>query len=340
MFCRKCGQQIDDTSKVCSYCGEMVEANQDNVDNGVNEMEASMMGTAPSLSPQKKNNIMLGIIAAVAGVVGILVIILVFSIFGKSEKTPLDNVEKILNKQPTNIDKIVKDTSPKFVSKAYLDVIAILKGNDEYKDDIEDLYEEGEKALEDAWDELNDSAEDELGKNVKFSYKIEDKEKIDKDDLETVAELYQELGQFKDELTEAIEIIAEATELEDKEVKKLVKVVEILSDEFENFKITKGYELEVEVTAKGKDDDKDKTVNLVVVKANGEWMIDPLLTAALANDMDIDDIKDMYDENIKDSLDEYKDNIDDMLEMLEESVKELDDDVIKMILDEALSNIE
>ncbi len=352
MNCKKCGHENNGVNKFCVHCGEPLDvtpAQEPVVNQTANTQQTgetsmgsnmSFANAGNSVNSLKSNKAMLGIFAAVAVLAVIIVISLFSAVFGKNEKTPVDNVEKILNKKPTDVDSIVEDVAPGFVADAYLDTVKVLKKNDTYKELIDDIYEEGEQSLGDYWEDMNDALEDEYGKKVKFSYKVEEKEKIEKDDLETIAELYQELGQYKEELVELIEVAAEATELEEKEVKQLVKIVEKLSDEFEDFKISKGYELELEVVVEGKDDDHDEKVKLAVIKANGEWMIDPVMTYGINFDMDADDIKDFYDENLKDSIDEVADSLDETIEMLEETVEEMDEDVLEAYLEEILSQVE
>ncbi len=347
MICKNCGQENSGANKFCIKCGQPVEpvaeqAPATNQETVVNQAPAGNNANFLSgMSTQGSNKkMMMGVVAAVAVVAVILVIVLASALFGKNEKTPIDNIEKIANKKPTNVDTIVEDVAPSFVADAYLDTVKVLKKNDTYKELINDIYEESEVTIGDYWEDMNDELEEEYGEKVKFSYTVEKKEKIEKDDLKTIAELYQEAGQFKEELVEAIEILADATELEEKEVKQLVKIVEKLSDEFEKFKVTKGYELKLKVVVEGKDDDKSEKVKIAVIKANGEWMIDPIMTYAINNKMDADDIKDMYDDNIKDYVDEYADDMDDALEALEESLEEVDEDILESYLEEILSEVE
>lgn len=340
MICKNCGQENNGANKFCIKCGQPVEPVAEATPEAT-QTPADKPNFMSGLSAQAGNKkVVMGAVAAVAVLAVIIVIALFSAVFGKSEKTPLNNIEKIANKKPTDVDAIVEDVAPSFLSEAYLDAVKVIKKNDNYKELVNDIYEESEKTLGDSWEDLNEELEDEYGKKVKFSYTIEDKKKIEKEDLETIAKLYQEAGQFKDELTEVIEVLAEATELEDKEVKELVKIVEKLSKEFEKFKITKGYELEVEVKVEGKEDDHDEKIDVVVVKANGEWMIEPMLTYAINNKMDADDIEDMYDDNIKDMVDEYKDDFDEVIEALEESLKEVDEDILESYLEEILSEVE
>lgn len=116
---------------------------------------------------------------------------------------------------------------------------------------MEDLYEgtgNGKEHADELFDQLiesqYDNLVDEYGKKLKISYKLGDKEKLDKDEL--------------------------------KEMKKTFK------DTFDKkVKISKGYEIEAEVTYKGKDDKETKDVNLSVIKLDGEWIMvtdDAILT--------------------------------------------------------------
>lgn len=335
MICKKCGQEMEDGAKFCRYCGEPAEG-------AITEVLYNYeQPTVQSLmTPQKKNNVAVGIFAAIAAVLVVVIILLAIVVFGKNEKTPLNNIEKMLNKKPTNAGEIVKDIAPNFVSKAYLDAVVVIIGNDEYKDSIDEIYEESEKKLEDAWEELYDGLEEDLGKNVKFSYTIEDQEELEEEEIEFATQIYQDLGQYKDQLCEIVEILAETTELEDKEVKKLVKIVETLCEDLEKMKIKKGYKMEVELVAEGKEDDDSETYNIVVIKGNGEWFIDPVLTYVLNEEIDADELEDFYDDEIKELVDMGDRLLENAIEDLEDEVKEMDEDVIEELLDSILSEME
>lgn len=74
---------------------------------------------------------------------------------------------------------------------------------------------------------------EDFGSGIEIDFDVTDKEKIDKDDLE---------------------------DLEDKSY-------------YEDLKISKGYELELEVTVEGKDDDDTFDAEAVVIKVDGDWVI-------------------------------------------------------------------
>ena len=76
--------------------------------------------------------------------------------------------------------------------------------------------------------------EEEYGDDIKISYKIKDKDKIDKDDLE---------------------------ELEDS-----------IKDKYdEKVRVSKGYELKVKMKIKGDDDKDEDTTTIKVYKIEGDW---------------------------------------------------------------------
>ena len=109
---------------------------------------------------------------------------------------------------------------------------------DVMKEDLEDYI------TDDKLDDMKEDLEDEYGKNIKISYKILDKEKIDKDDLK--------------------------------------EVQEDLEDEYEDAKknkvnVTDGYKLSVKLTIKGKDDKDSDTVTMKIYKIGGKWcMLSPM----------------------------------------------------------------
>jgi len=89
---------------------------------------------------------------------------------------------------------------------------------------------------DDAMEEMYDMLEDECGKNIKISYKVTDKDKLDKGDLED----------YEDEIDDNYD---------------------------EKVKVTAGYELEVEMKIKGKDDEDEDENDFVILKIDGDWCV-------------------------------------------------------------------
>lgn len=102
---------------------------------------------------------------------------------------------------------------------------------DKYDADIDDMIEEAE----DNFDDMMDYYEEQFGGNIKVSYKIEDKK-----------------------------------ELSDR---KLEGIAEALADKYDinEDKVTAGYELDVEMTIEGSDDEDEDDSEITVIKYNGKW---------------------------------------------------------------------
>ncbi len=96
---------------------------------------------------------------------------------------------------------------------------------DEFEDEMKDLAEM-----------LRESAEAEFGKNIKVKVDIEDKEKLDKDELEEIEDAMNEAYDAK-------------------------------------MKVTDGYIVTGEATIKGKDDKDTDDFELTVVKIDGKWYV-------------------------------------------------------------------
>lgn len=99
--------------------------------------------------------------------------------------------------------------------------------------DLKDAIEEYEDEFEDMMDDL----EDEYGKNLKIKAKIEDKEKLSKKDIS--------------------------------------KIADALKDEFDIKKksVKKGYEVDVDLTIKGSEDEDSDETTLTVIKIGSKWYI-------------------------------------------------------------------
>jgi len=276
-------------------------------------------------NPKKKLN---SSVIGLAVIVILAVLFLKSCFFGSSYKTPLDDMLKIVNKKQTNIDKIADAVVPAMLSDTYEEVIDLLKSNKEYKKDFKKLYDKTlPEAIEDTYDEFYDNMENIYGKNIKISYKIEDKEKLDKDERKAIASAYSSFAQLSSGITDCIEALENCTEFKEKELKKLVKQVEALEKKLDKFKVSSGYVLDVEFTIKGKKDETSQNMDIVVIKADGDWMIDFLSTAMLNSGVyDLDELDEMTDE-----LDLKQFNSE--LEIIAKYLKQIDKDMIEDAMD-------
>jgi len=184
---------------------------------------------------------------------------------------------------------------PKFADETYEDVMALVKDID--KDAAKELDDSFEEDLEAYYEGL----ENKYGKNVEVSYKITDKEKLDKDDCEDIKEAYESIVESiektlgveftdKDDMEKIIDNIDEDA-LEDvsaKQVEKAIKLISGFASELEDMKISKGYILTVDVTVEGKDSDNTDEYDIYVVKVNGKWCVELLSTNAEKKGISVD----------------------------------------------------
>ncbi len=219
-FCKYCGKEIAEGT-ACTCPDAMNEQAKANVQEAAPAAEAGYGDI--TAAPEKKNARNNLIIAGGAVVVLILLVIIISSLAGGSGyKAPLDDFVKGFN----------KCDSKKLLNSMYTsDMLDDMTDEEDVK--LKELYDEMDEELEDAFDEL----EDEYGKKLKMDIKVEDKKKLDKDDLEEYEDNY-------DDYFDA------------------------------NVKISKGYELDCVLTIEGKDDDDEEEIELVVLKIKGEgWKI-------------------------------------------------------------------
>lgn len=307
-----------------SYSGEAYDqsyTNNQTYNQSYTETSAAMQQENPK---KKLNSSVIGL----AIIVILAVLFLKSCFFGSSYKAPLDDMLKIINKKQTNIDKIADVVVPAMLSDTYEEVIDLLKSNKEYKKDFKKLYDKTlPEAIEDTYDEFYDNMENIYGKNIKLSYKIEDKEKLDKDERKAIASAYSSFAQLSSGITDCIEALENCTEFKEKELKKLVKQVESLEKKLDKFKVSSGYVLDVEFTIKGKKDETSHNMDIVVIKADGDWMIDYLSTAMLnSGAYDLDEVDELFDE------DEIK-KLNSKLKVMAKYMDQMDEDMIEEILD-------
>lgn len=197
----QCGAQIDDSAEVCSSCGAAQTTNSVSGD-------SAETGAKKSFAP----------IIAIAAVIIVIVLLILKLIFGGSYKDPIDNMFKGME---TGKGKYIYKALPAFLLEEQYDDMK----KSEIIDNLDDLAES-----------YLDHLEDEYGDDIKISVKYKDKEKIDKDDLEELEEMYEDSYDSK-------------------------------------IKISKGYEVKIKATVKGDDDKETDTTSINVYKINGDWCI-------------------------------------------------------------------
>ena len=161
-----------------------------------------------------KNDNLVKIIGA--AVVAFIFILIIAFACKSSPKDPIKNYVKVMN---TGEAKHMKKVLPKAMYA-------------EMKDELD--------SIEDQIEEEKESMEEECGKG-KFKYKVINKEKIDKDDIEDMESMLEMTYGFQG-------------------IKKKPRV-------------TGGYEMKVELTYDGKEKDETETETLEVYKVNGQWCL-------------------------------------------------------------------
>lgn len=223
------------------------------------------------MEPEKKGNKTFVLMFVCIGVIALIAAISLIAFGGGGYKEPLDSVVDYVNDRNTDLGDLVDAALPEFAADPLKDVVSIAMKTGEV-DDVKDSMEE-----------LYDELESYFGKNVKITYEVKEKEKLDKDDLEFTQETYQDI--YKDYLKDMLEEIedmspedyedmAEDLDISVKDAKKMANGVMDAAEGLKNAKVTAGYELEVEITIAGKDEKESEEFDVRVIKMNGDWTID------------------------------------------------------------------
>ena len=229
-FCNHCGAALEDEAAFCNNCGGAVEA-------------APAPEAAPEAAPAKASFIdqvkgFFGKLAAAAkadpkraGIIGggaaliiVLIVVLCIVLGGSSPDGVVGDYLKLMQAKASKSD--IKNMMPKALWE-YVE--------EEYEVELDDVWEWYDEEYKDNWEESLEGMEEEYGKNVKISHKITDKEEMDEDDVEDLA----------DELKEQYDIKKKS--------------------------VTAAYELEVELTIKGSEDDDSNDMDMTAVKIDGKW---------------------------------------------------------------------
>lgn len=203
-----------------------------------------------------------------AGVAAILALILCLSIFTNTYKTPVKAMQNIANnkKASATFNKRAAALNG-FCEKEYKQLINIIKKSDDYEDSLE------------YWEENIEENKDELGNNYKYTYKVTDKDKLDKDELKAMQKNLRSSGRSMADASDDMdsddyEELADAAGIKKSQAKKFVKIAEKIGKKLKNAKVTAGYTLTVEVNLSGSEveDFEPYEMEIEVYKINGRWV--------------------------------------------------------------------
>lgn len=234
----------------------------------------------------KKIWIMAG--AALAVVIALIVLLSttgVAGVGGNNYETPLKAAEKLLSSK--KFDQVI-DRAPDilngFCESEVNKLISIAKKSEQYKDNKDDIEEGFEEAIE--------GIKEQFGDNYKIKFKVEDKEKLDKDDCEDFQDQLDNIGKMVKDAAEELEDM-DSDDLEDaaeelgiskSQLKDGIKQIKSIGEKLKKAKATAGYELEVVVTITGSelDEPEEQELTINVFKVDGRWIPDPFSLLGMA----------------------------------------------------------
>ncbi|MBR6257161.1 MAG: zinc ribbon domain-containing protein [Lachnospiraceae bacterium] len=234
-----------------------------------------LFSAPPIEEPKKKKSPLPLIFAGVAACFVIVIAVVLVLVLGGGYKKPINKLVSLVNSKSTDVNAYMNCISPSFVSETYKEALGLIKGGDA-KSELTDAIND---TADDAWDSLKD----EFGKDWKVSVEFKKNKKMSDKDLEKLQKNYDSLAKTLEGLDlddeDTWEDIADWLDDEyDTELNtaKAAKMGENLLKKLDNFKITEGYEVKVKVNIEGKDKKESETMEANVIKANGQWFIDPL----------------------------------------------------------------
>ena len=226
-------------------------------------------------------------IAVIAALVILIAIPVGVSITKKANnnyETPLKLMMRFMNgKEKSFVNASVKNLNG-FSELELTNIFAFMKKSDDFQELLEELQESYSEDIEDM--------EDEYGKNYKCSYVIEDKEKLEKDDLKAFKEEIKSAAKSLKNMIERTEEydsddwedIADRTGFTKAEAKAFIKLYEALYEQWHSVDVTEGYELEVTMIIDGSelDEPEEDETTIFVYKVNGRWICDEMLSPAMS----------------------------------------------------------
>lgn len=280
MKCPKCGEEYGGGVWFCDACGcDLRDQNQKGEtgskvysgeeNNYFEYQELQPLDKKKKKIPKTKGDIKTRLVSmlllftalAVVGLAG-------FFVYQKVHMTAyvkqVDRMVSLVNDRTTDVEDYGTLMFPK---KIWQDMIALSKAQ------YEDANKDSSQWEKDANMQMKtsfDSMENMLGEEFKLDYEVVSERKLGGVELETIEKSYTKVSRLLNLFLDSEDV------LKDQGKVKTYEAYEKLVNDFTKMDFTEGYELEVKFTLKNASDDKNSSQNvkLIVVKADGKWMID------------------------------------------------------------------
>jgi hypothetical protein len=210
-------------------------------------------------------------IAIGAGVAAILALVIILSIVTNTYKTPIKLMQAAENskKASAQVNKEIAQYNG-LCEKEFKQISNIMKKTDAYESELESA------------EESIDYKKETYGDNYKIKYKIEDKEKLDKDELKEKQKEIRAIGKsyyksYSELDADDYEDMADMLDISKAQAKKLAKLYKSIGKTLKGAKVTKGYKLTLTKTITGSELDEpieQEGIEICVYKINGRWVSD------------------------------------------------------------------
>lgn len=232
---------------------------------------SSILGKTLEKIGQKRKYIGIGAAAVALAAVTALALYLA----GNTYRTPIRVMEKNANTKEFSFRYHFRlDHLNGLMAEESKEIIAILEESDEFSDLIEDL--------EDIFIDSIDDMKDEYGDNYKYTYKILEKEELNRKEIRKFRDELRDLSDAIERLEEEYDYIdsdewkdmADEVGLSKSQLKNLFRQIFSMGKICQNAEVSEGYELTVLVTLTGRelDEPEEDEITVCVYKVDGRWI--------------------------------------------------------------------
>ncbi len=243
-------------------------------------------------------------------------------------------IAELFDTKNTDSKAVMDAVLPAFMADSYNEIMEICESNIEYAQEMSVNSVESVESMNQAYSAVYGAWEKDYGTVESVKCSVKSKETLSKEEKDAIERAYESMSVLTTGIQSIYESQEELSSLTEQEIEDISTIIGNLGETMKDMDVSSGYIVDATLKVKGSTRSGSDTIEVVVVKVDGKWMIEYVSTIML-------NMKnyDTYTLETVDQFVEYELNINRLNEELKRMGQHISDDGITGLYNYILNGV-